>query len=194
MIESTNKKIHFCFINFFSEKEGKALNLTYQNKLRIVAFSHQINQGSFSLEKAPPLGVLDVIGKDRRDAWQSLGSMSKKEAMINFINLLDETCPLFKTFVEAQKADLEEKVKLEEEKKKQEMLLELKRQEEQRIAEEEKAAAEERKRQIQDALNAHTFQPFKAYAQEQYPGNPEQVSLNILFKLKKHFYHKVSSI
>lgn len=167
---------------FVVDKEGKAINLTYQNKLRLVALIQQISQGPFNLKKAPPLGVFDVIGRDRRDAWQSLGSTPKEEAMVSFIELLDNVCPLFKPFVEAQKANLEEKAKFDEERRKQEMLLEMQKQEEMRKAEEEKAAAEERKRQIQDALNAHTFQPFKAYAEEQYPGNPEQVNKLVDYK------------
>ena len=163
------------FFYFETDKEGKAINLSYLNKLRLVALSQQVSQGPFNLKKASPLGVLDVIGRDRRDAWQSLGNMTKDEAMTEFIELLDKLCPLFKPFVEAQKTDIEEKAKFEEERKKQEMILEMARQEELKKVEEEKAIAEEKKRQIQDALNAHTFQPFKAYAEEQYPGNPEQV-------------------
>lgn len=31
------------------------------------------------------------------------------------------------------------------------------------------------RRQIQDALNVQTFHQFRAYAEQQYPGNPEQV-------------------
>lgn len=163
-----------CYL-LFPDKEGKAINLTYQNKLHLVALSQQISQGPYNPKKAPPLGVLDVIGKNRRDAWQALGDMGKDEAMTGFIKLLDESCPSFKPFVKAQKTDLEEKAKFEEEQKKEKILLEMKRQEELKREEEERAAAEERKRQIQDALNAHTFQHFKAYAEEQYPGNPEQV-------------------
>lgn len=105
--------------------------------------------------------------------------MKKEDAMINFIELLDTSCPLFKPFVEAQKADLEEKerqMQLELERHKQEKLKEIERQKELKKAEEERQAAEERKRQIQDALNEQTFEQFKAYAEEQYPGNPEQVN------------------
>jgi golgi resident protein GCP60 len=106
--------------------------------------------------------------------------MTKEEAMLNFIELLDISCPLFKPFVEAQKTDLEEKARLmqlEIERKKEEKLKEIERQKELKKAEEERQAAEERKRQIQDALNEQTFEQFKAYAEEQYPGNPEQVRL-----------------
>ncbi|WKY09721.1 hypothetical protein Q1695_002238 [Nippostrongylus brasiliensis] len=34
---------------------------------------------------------------------------------------------------------------------------------------------ETQKRQIQEALNAQTFHQFSAYAQQQFPGQPEQV-------------------
>ncbi|KAK6642311.1 hypothetical protein RUM44_014034 [Polyplax serrata] len=151
-------------LKFYKDKEGKAINLTYQNKLHLVALSQQISQGPYNPKKAPPLGVLDVIGKNRRDAWQALGDM-------------------------AQKTDLEEKAKFEEEQKKEKILLEMKRQEELKREEEERAAAEERKRQIQDALNAHTFQHFKAYAEEQYPGNPEQQAI-LVRQLQEQHYHQ----
>jgi hypothetical protein len=31
------------------------------------------------------------------------------------------------------------------------------------------------RRQIQEALNQQTYHQFKSYAEQQYPGNPEQV-------------------
>jgi len=32
------------------------------------------------------------------------------------------------------------------------------------------------RRQIQEALNQQTYHQFKSYAEQQYPGNPEQVN------------------
>jgi len=54
-----------CFFKF-TEKEGKAVNLSYQDKLKLVAFTQQVTHGKLEAEKQPPLGVLDVIGRDRR--------------------------------------------------------------------------------------------------------------------------------
>lgn len=50
----------------FSEKEGKAMHFSYQDKLKLVAYTQQVCRGKFSDEKLPPLGVLDVPGRDRR--------------------------------------------------------------------------------------------------------------------------------
>ena len=44
----------------------------------------------------------------RRQVWQSLGEMSKEEAMKKFIELINETCPLFRPYVEAHRRDREE--------------------------------------------------------------------------------------
>lgn len=44
-----------------------------------------------------------------RVAWQGLGNMSHGDAMLAFINRLEELCPLFDSYVEANKRDLEEK-------------------------------------------------------------------------------------
>lgn len=49
-----------------TEKEGKAVNFSYQDKLKLVAFTQQVIKGKFNEEKLPPLGVLDMPGRDRR--------------------------------------------------------------------------------------------------------------------------------
>lgn len=95
-----------------TEKEGKAVHLSYEDKCKLVAYTQQVTHGKCTPENAPPLGVLDVIGKDRRTAWQNLGEISRDEAMEGFVVLLDKLCPLFKTFVEAKKMDNEEKLRL----------------------------------------------------------------------------------
>lgn len=103
--------------------------------------------------------------------------------MFDYVTTLNKQCPLFKPFVEAHKRDLEEKARLQRETEEQQK----EDDEEARIAreihrraEEEKLRIEEQKRRIQDALNRQTFGQFKAYAEQQYPGNPEQVKLTYL--------------
>lgn len=49
----------------------------------------------------PNLAVLSFC----RQAWASLGDMSKEDAMIRFVDLLDILCPLFKPYIEAHKRD-----------------------------------------------------------------------------------------
>lgn len=133
-----------------------------------------------------------MIGKDRRLAWQNLGDISKEQAMEGFIILLDKLCPLFSTVVEAQKRDFEEKQrlkkeeelkKLEEEKKLKQLEEEKKKQEEERLKE------ETQRRQIQDALNQQTYYQFKVYAEQQYPGNPEQQGV-LIRQLQEQHYHQ----
>ena len=51
---------------FFTENEGKSVQLQYNDKLKLVALTQQAHNGKFIEEKLPPLGALDVIGKDRR--------------------------------------------------------------------------------------------------------------------------------
>jgi hypothetical protein len=98
--------------------------------------------------------------------------------MFEFVTLVNKTCPLFRPFVEANKRDLEERTriqKVEEEARTHDdeevrIARELERQ-----AEANRVQLEEQKRMIQDALNGQTFEQFKIYAEQQFPGNPEQV-------------------
>lgn len=176
----------------FLEKEGKAVHLSYEDKLKLVAFTQQVTHGKCTTENASPLGVLDMIGRDRRLAWQNLGDISKEQAMEGFIVLLDKLCPLFRTVVEAQKRDCEEKQRLkrEEEAKKLEEKKKLEALEEERKKQEEERLKEEtQRRQIQDALNQQTYYQFKVYAEQQYPGNPEQQGV-LIRQLQEQHYHQ----
>ena len=112
--------------------------------------------------------------------------------MEGFIVLLDKLCPLFKTVVEAQKRDIEEKQRLqkEEESKKIEEEKRLKELEEEKEKEEEERLKQEnQRRQIQEALNQQTYHQFRAYAEQQYPGNPEQQGV-LIRQLQEQHYHK----
>ncbi|GIX84188.1 golgi resident protein GCP60 [Caerostris extrusa] len=133
---------------FLKEKEGKAFHISYKDKLSLVAFSKQVKNGKFIEEKSAPVGYLDVIGRDRRQAWQALGDMSEKSAKAGFISLLNNICPLFHPFVMAHKCDLEEKERrrlAEEERKRKEA-----EEEEQMRLEEEKFRSEEEARLKQE--------------------------------------------
>lgn len=99
---------------FFVEKEGKAVHFSYEDKLQLVAFSQQILHGPFTdaVAKLPPLGALDVVGRDRRVAWQKLGKLSTEQAKHGFIELLSRKCPLFSTYVEAHRREKKEQERL----------------------------------------------------------------------------------
>ncbi|CAL7939580.1 unnamed protein product [Xylocopa violacea] len=186
------KELYRIAVNFYKEKEGKAVHLSYEDKLKLVAFTQQVTHGKCTAENAPPLGVLDVIGRDRRLAWQNLGDIPKDQAMEGFINLLDKLCPLFRTVVEAQRMDIDEKLRLkkEEEARKLEEERRLKELDKQRKKEEEARLKEElQRRQIQDALNQQTYYQFKMYAEQQYPGNPEQQGV-LIRQLQEQHYHQ----
>ncbi|XP_076299675.1 Golgi resident protein GCP60 [Lasioglossum baleicum] len=186
------RELYKMAVNFYKEKEGKAVHLSYEDKLKLVAFTQQVTHGKCTAENASPLGVLDVIGRDRRLAWQNLGDISKEQAMEGFIVLLDKLCPLFRTVVEAQRRDIEEKLRLkkEEEAKQLEEERRLKELDEQKKKEEEARLKEElQRRQIQDALNQQTYYQFKMYAEQQYPGNPEQQGV-LIRQLQEQHYHQ----
>ena len=51
---------------FFSENEGKSVQLQYNDRLDLIALTQQAHHGKLVEDNLPPLGALDVIGKDRR--------------------------------------------------------------------------------------------------------------------------------
>lgn len=186
------KELYRMACAFYKEKSGKAIHLSYEDNLKLVAFTQQAAHGPLDPNKAPPLGMFDVIGKDRRIAWQHLGTITKLQAMEGFIDLLDRLCPQFKPFVEAIKKDREEKARqaqmeearrIEQVEKEKEKLVELKR------LEDEKNREEIQRRQLQDALNQQTYHQFKEYAEKQFPGNPEQQAV-LIRQLQNEHYHQ----
>ncbi|KAK0096892.1 hypothetical protein PV326_003999 [Microctonus aethiopoides] len=186
------RELYKIALNFYKEKEGKAVHLSYEDKLKLVAFTQQATHGKCTPENSPPLGVLDVIGKDRRLAWQNLGNITREQSMKGFIVLLDKLCPLFKTVVEAQKRNIEEQKRQEKEREEKKIeddkrakILEA----EQKREEEERQRREYHRRQIQEALNQQTYYQFKAYAEQQYPGNPEEQGV-LIRQLQEQHYHR----
>uniref|UniRef100_T1JGC7 ACB domain-containing protein n=1 Tax=Strigamia maritima TaxID=126957 RepID=T1JGC7_STRMM len=194
------KELYKLASKFLKDKEGKAMQLTYRDRLQLVAYSQQIIHGPLKLDAWPSVGVLDVIGKDRRQAWMNLGNMSVDDAMAGFVNLLDQICPLFKPFIQAHKFDLEEKKRLkklheeqcrleEEEQERLKLEEETRKQEEQ-----ERLRLETQKHQIQDALNQQTYHQFKAYAEQQYPSNPDQQAVLIRQLQEQHYQQYMQQI
>lgn len=175
-----------------TDKSGKAVHLSYEDNLKLIAFTQQAAHGPIDIENVSPLGVLDVIGRDRRIAWQHLGTISKAQSMEGFIDLLDRLCPLFKPYVEAIKKDREEKLRIaaeEERKQKESIEMERRQQAEQQKIEEQKNREEIQKRHLQDILNQQTFYQFKAYAEKQFAGNPEQQAV-LIRQLQTEHYHQ----
>lgn len=157
-----------------------------------MAFSQQALHGSITSVELPPLGAFDVIGRDRRVAWQNLGNITKSQAMEGFIDLMDRSCAAFKPYVEAIKKDREEKERLaQEQERRRAEQLELERQQEinRKLLDEQKSREEQQKRKLQDALNQQTYVQFRAYAEKQYPGNPEQQAV-LIRQLQNEHYHQ----
>lgn len=42
------------------------MHFSYQDKLTLIAYTKQVNYGKYNADTLAPLGVLDVIGRDRR--------------------------------------------------------------------------------------------------------------------------------
>lgn len=47
-----------------------------------------------------------------RQAWSDLGSQSKEDAIISYVSLINDMCPLFKPYMEAHKREKEERERL----------------------------------------------------------------------------------
>jgi hypothetical protein len=173
------KEVYKLAFSFYKEKEGKAVHFSYEDKLQLVAFSQQVLHGPLSdaINKLPPLGTLDVVGKDRRLAWQKLGILSPDQARAGFVELLSRRCPLFSAYIEAhrrEKKEQERKAKEEEKRRLIEEEEKLKKEEEAKLIQEQLTKEESIRRQIQQALNEQTFDQFRKYAEQQFPGDPEK--------------------
>lgn len=133
-----------------------------------------------------------MIGRDRRVAWQNLGQITKAQSLEGFVDLLDRLCPQFRAHVEAVKVEraAQERQREEESRRKQaEMAREQEEREQVDRLEETRGREEVQRRELQNALNQQTFVQFKAYAEKQYPGNPEQQAV-LIRQLQTEHYHQ----
>merc|ERR1712226_161519 len=88
-------------------KKGKdELNLSYSNKVQLVALWKQVSSGRYSKSKFPEIGYFDVIGNDRRKAWEALQDMAPDVAKQQFCELLETNCPAYVNFVNEKKEKL----------------------------------------------------------------------------------------
>jgi len=164
---------------FLKEKQGsRAIQLKYADTIRFAALSKQATIGKWDAAHTQNVGLLDVLGNDRKQAWMSLGEMSKEQAREEFIKLLVNRCPMFEHYVEAHHVENEEKDRLRKEDENRRTLeqeAERIRQQEieqvSRLEEQRKKREEFQRKQIQDALNQQTYPQFKAYAEQQYRDN-----------------------
>ncbi|XP_030378463.1 Golgi resident protein GCP60 [Scaptodrosophila lebanonensis] len=174
---------------FYKQNSGKAIHLSYEDNLKLIAFKQQASFGPFNTNHAPALGVLDVIGRDRQQHWQLLGDITREQAMEGFIDLLDTMCSAFRPYIEAVRQNRDETLKAELRRMEQEKEAREKREREQQELLEEGYKEELQRRQLQDALNKQTYQQFKLYAEKQFPGNPEQQAV-LIHQLQREHYHQ----
>ncbi|XP_015790761.1 Golgi resident protein GCP60 [Tetranychus urticae] len=181
---------------FFKENEGKVLHPSYDERNQFLALVLLVKHGPFDVSKASPLGALDFVGRDRRQAWTDLKDMSKEKGMSSFIQLLNTSCPSFKPYIEAHKREKEERekqrIKEEEEEK-----IKKQKEEEEKIKQEESEVKrpeeyflqEEQRRAIKEALKKQTYEQFKDYAEKQYPNDLEQQDI-LINKLQEQHYEQ----
>ncbi|XP_013103104.2 Golgi resident protein GCP60 [Stomoxys calcitrans] len=176
-------------LQFYKQNSGKAIHLSYEDNLKLIAFKQQASCGPFDPKDAPELGVLDVIGKDRRMHWQMLGNINREQAMEGFIDLLESMCSAFRPYVEAVRKNRDETLKEELKRMEREKQEKEQKEREQQELLEEGYKEEMQRRQLQDALNKQTYQQFKTYAEKQFPGNPEQQAV-LIHQLQQEHYHQ----
>ncbi|XP_076464890.1 Golgi resident protein GCP60-like [Babylonia areolata] len=187
-------------LKFFKEKEGKALQLSYKDKLHFVAYTKQVAHGKYTPEAMPDVGFLDVVGNDRRQAWQALGEMGKEEAMREFVQQLDKRSNLFRPYIQAHHAEQEEaqrkQQEAEEAKKKEEEERQRRLAEEEALKQQEleKQRQHEQEMQIRAALNQQTATQFRQYVQQQYPYNPQLQEALIEHLQEQHYQQYMQQV
>merc|ERR1711953_983260 len=207
----TLNQVYRTAVRFYKDKEGRAFNLAYNDKVMLAALTKQVAYGPINkCKKLPEIGYFDWFGNDRQKAWTELGSMKKNHAMEELIHLVDKSIPVFSPFMIAQQKEEEEKERIrreeeerkrleeqrkreEEERKKREEEEARRREEEekQRKEEEERQklenSKEEEKRKIMAGLNAQTAAQFQQYAAQQHPGDPEAQAELIAHLQDEHY-------
>ncbi|KAG9336307.1 hypothetical protein JZ751_002654 [Albula glossodonta] len=137
-------------LKFFKDKDGKAFHPTYQEKLRLVALHKQVLLGPYNPDVCPEVGFFDVLGSDRRKEWAGLGNMSKEDAMVDFVKMLNNCCNLFAPYVSSHKIEKEEQERKRREEEQRRKLEEEERQRRLREEEQRRREEEERRRREEE--------------------------------------------
>lgn len=172
-------------ISFYrGRKHSCELMVPYEKRLLFMAYSKQVRYGPYDAT-ADDSGWFDLVGSDRTKAWKDLGTLSTSDAMSAFITLLDVVCPSFRDFVnEHLQSQVNFKSEEHEENKVQsdfQAMNDLERFEVQR-------------QQIQEALNRQTYHQFRAYAQQQFVGDPIQQEALIKQLQEQHYQQYMAQI
>ncbi|MFH4975557.1 hypothetical protein AB6A40_002266 [Gnathostoma spinigerum] len=159
-------------VKFYRDKEKSGeIIVSYDDRLRFMAFAKQARYGPYNAQNDDS-GWFDFVGSDRTKAWKELGDLSASSAMSAFVSLLDTVCPPFRDFVEEH---VQSSRKLTQEREEEVVT---------RVEDSSSVPSpqdverfESQRRQIQEALNQQTYHQFRAYAQQQFIGDPVQVIL-----------------
>ncbi|KAL5107853.1 Golgi resident protein GCP60 [Taenia crassiceps] len=188
------ERLFFQGDNFFVGKKIAKSGLKWKPTiLRSHAFFTKAKHGPFSPQKAPDVGIFDLIGKERRAKWQSLGTMSKAEAQDTFVQSLLQICPQFSAHLEANDAiSCQNDVSVEPQECDDLPLTAVHglNSHSPSVNPAEKLnhnLSPSQESQIRNALNAQTLDQFRAYAAQYYPDN-ESKQVELIAQLQdRHF-------
>ncbi|CAG9536083.1 unnamed protein product [Cercopithifilaria johnstoni] len=165
--------------SFYRErKQSCELVVPYEKRLLFMAYSKQVRYGPYDAA-ADDSGWFDLIGSDRMKAWKDLGNLSTSDAMSAFVTLLDIVCPLFRDFVNEQ---LQSQANLKSEDHLDHQQNNVQSDVFQAVNDMERFEAQ--RQQIQEALNRQTYHQFRAYAQQQFVGDPIQQFKFLKFEMR----------
>ncbi|KAF6035296.1 hypothetical protein EB796_006404 [Bugula neritina] len=186
-------------MKYYKENIGNAMPIPYKEKTYLLALHKQVTCGKYQAESGNEPGFLDVVGNDRKQAWQALGEMSKDRAMKEFIKVLHKCSPSLKPYLYAYNVQKEEEerqriAEAERQKKAEEEAEKARQQaeESQRLSAGQPSSQQlMQEQQVRQALNQQTEGQFRAYAQSQFPGSVEQQDALIKQLQEQHFQQYV---
>uniref|UniRef100_A0A915CHT7 Golgi resident protein GCP60 n=1 Tax=Parascaris univalens TaxID=6257 RepID=A0A915CHT7_PARUN len=174
-------------LKYYREKEKNGeLVVPYEKRLLFMAYAKQIRLGPYN-DSADDSGWFDLVGNDRKNAWRELGDLSAAGAMSSFVSLLDSVCPPFRDFVGEHVHTQRKLVQSAEESQRVEAQPSI-------LSVNDVERFETQRRQIQEALNQQTYHQFRAYAQQQFVGDPVQQEALIKQLQEQHYQQYMAQV
>ncbi|CAB0006401.1 unnamed protein product [Nesidiocoris tenuis] len=149
-------------------------------------------------------GYMKFLKLLNRTAWQCLGDLSAEDAMVDFVELIDDRCPLFRPYAQAHRANMETR-RVEGQRENGDV--------KENCAEANEVAKtpchedvavetnnlnvaniESHKRNIMEALNRQTYGQFKAYAEQHFPDDPAQQEKVIVQLQEQHYQQYIEQM
>lgn len=172
---------------FYKRNESKAFHPSFDIRNQMNALMLQAKYGNYDDGKAPDIGVLDLIGKSRRNEWANLKGMSKAEAMSKFICTLDEICPFFKAYAEAVKISYGSQ---------QSNTTNLSQQADMQTSRSvlDEIESDDQLKAIHTSLCRQTYSQFKSYANKQHPNDPDKQKYLIKALQEQYYLQYISQM